>query len=193
MISWLYLSDYLDLSTARGGVGPHRGWVTSIWAMQTFVFFPFFLDVKSRHILENKNFTLPRFGGTGFAPEVCYILVFLLLFFLQKWYILIPNLIYFKLPFWHSFVAFYLQFDVYWSFYRSSFCFCTLLQLISTNKYWHLTTKLDIELRGLLHNVQKGKRMDDFKSFLQRAKKRGYIFHLLSHTCFTFLPSFNRL
>ena len=113
-------------------------------------------QIKKKKENENKNIIFARFVGAGFPLEVWYILVFLLLFFLHKWYILISILIYFESPFWHALVAFYLQLDIYWSFYLSSFC--TLLQLISTHKYWHLTSKLDIQLRGLLHIAQKGEK-----------------------------------
>ena len=80
-----------------------RGWGEAGGVMKILIpgqckdlFSSFLLDVKSRHKLENKNSTLAWFGGAGLAPEVWYILVFLLLFFLHKWYILISILIYFE-------------------------------------------------------------------------------------------------
>ena len=114
-----------------------------------------------------KTQILPLLSGADFGPEVWYIFSFCTTD--------ICILIYFESPFWHALVAFYLQLYIFWSFYHCSFC--TLLQLISPNKYWHLTSKLDIELRGLLHIAQKGKRINDFKSYFQHAKKEGYILH----------------
>ena len=142
------------------------------------------------HLKKNQFFPCWFWQSWLSTRGVIYIGLFITLLSAQVLYILISIFIYFESPFWHGLVALYLQLDIYWSFYRSSFC--TLLQLITTNKYWHLTTKLDIELRGL-HIAQNGKRIDDFKSYFQHAKKEDPCFNLLSQTCFTFLPSFNRL
>ena len=61
-----------------------------------------------------------------------------------------------------------------------------LLQLITSNWYWHLTTKFDIKLIDI---AQIGKKKN-FRSYFKHGRQ---ICHLLSQTCFTFLPSFNRL
>ena len=136
------------------------------------LFSSFLLDVKSRHKLENKNSTLAWFGGAGLAPEVWYILVFLLLFFLHKWYILISILIYFES-----------LFDMGWWLF---ICRWTYIGLFTAPLFAHCcnwSPLIDIDIwqpnwtsnwKGL-HISQKGKRTDDFKSYFQHAKTQCQI------------------